>query len=47
MDAVTFSQFAASLALGILSVIVPLALFIGTVAGCVYVARWWLGRPKS
>jgi hypothetical protein len=38
---VTFAEFVASLLLGLLSVLVPLALFIGAVAVCVYVARWW------
>ena len=47
MDEVSFSQFAASLGLGILSVLLPLAMFIATVAGCVYVARWWIDRPKT
>jgi hypothetical protein len=38
---VTFAEFLASLLLGLLSVLVPLALFIGAVAVCVYLARWW------
>jgi hypothetical protein len=44
---VTFGQFAASLFFGILSVLLPLTLFVGTVAILVYVARWWLDRPRS
>jgi hypothetical protein len=44
---VTFGQFAASLALGFLSIVIPLAIFISMVAACVYVARWWIDRkPK-
>ena len=40
----TFGQFAASLGLGILSVLLPLAVFVTLVAGLVYVARWWIDR---
>jgi hypothetical protein len=43
---VTVGQFAASLAFGILSILLPLALFISMVAACVYVARWWIGRKS-
>ena len=39
-------QFAASLLFGILSVILPVIFFIGLVAVCVYVARWWIDRKK-
>lgn len=39
-------EFAASLLFGILSVILPLLLFIGMVAACVYVARWWIDRKR-
>ncbi len=38
-------QFAASLILGILSVLLPLVLFFTLVATLVYIARWWLDRP--
>ena len=38
---VSAAEFLASLLLGLLSVLVPLALFIGAVAVCVSVARWW------
>jgi hypothetical protein len=41
---VSFSEFVASLFLGLLSVLVPLALFIAAVAVCVYIARTWLDR---
>lgn len=41
----TLAQFAASLAVGILSVLLPLVLFFSLVAILVYVARWWLDRP--
>jgi hypothetical protein len=44
---VTAGQFAASLALGVLSVVIPLALFIGVVAACVWVARWWTSGPEN
>jgi hypothetical protein len=43
---VSIGQFAASLAFGILSIVLPLALFISMVAGCVYIARWWIGRKS-
>ena len=39
-------EFAVSLLLGILSVLLPLLIFISMVAGCVDVARWWIDRPK-
>jgi hypothetical protein len=39
---VTFTEFLASLLFGLLSVLLPLALFVAAVAVCVYVARWWL-----
>lgn len=46
---VTFGQFAASLGLGVLSVLIPLVVFVAIVAGLVYVARWWIdrGRPRT
>jgi hypothetical protein len=37
-------QFAASLLIGLISVLLPLALFIAMVAVCVSVARWWIAR---
>ena len=40
----SIGQFAASLVLGLLSILVPLVIFISMVATCVYVARWWIGR---
>jgi nitrogen fixation-related uncharacterized protein len=40
---VSLGQFAASLAMGLLSMLIPLAIFISMVALCVYVARWWIG----
>ena len=42
----SIGQFAASLAFGILSIVLPLALFISLVAACVYIARWWIGRKS-
>jgi hypothetical protein len=39
-------QFAASLVLGFLSILLPLLVFIAMVAACVYIARWWID-PKS
>jgi len=41
----TLAQFAVSLAVGILSVVLPLVLFFSLVALLVYVARCWLDRP--
>jgi len=43
---VTFGQFAASLVLGALSILLPLLIFISMVAACVYVARWWIDRKS-
>jgi hypothetical protein len=43
---VTVWQFAASLLFGILSILLPLVMFIATVAACVYVARWWIARKN-
>jgi hypothetical protein len=43
---VTFGQFAASLILGILSILLPFLLFISVVATCVYIARWWIDRKS-
>lgn len=40
----SFGQFGVSLLLGILSVLLPLVLFVGLVAVLVYVARWWVDR---
>lgn len=42
----TAGQFAASLLLGFLSILLPLVIFITMVAACVYVARWWMGRKN-
>ena len=39
-------QFAASLVLGLLSILLPLVIFISMVAACVYVARWWIDRKS-
>jgi hypothetical protein len=44
---VSFAQFAASLIFGFLSILLPLVLFIATVAACVCVARWWIDRKSS
>jgi hypothetical protein len=41
---VTFGQFAASLGLGIVSVLIPLILFFTLVATLVYLARKWTDR---
>ena len=41
-----FGQFAASLLFGLLSIVIPLAVFISMVAACVYVARWWIERKR-
>jgi len=43
---VSVGQFAASLALGFLSILLPLVIFISMVAACVYVARWWIDRKS-
>ena len=43
---VSLAEFAASLLLGLLSVTVPILLFIAAVALCVYVARWWIDKPR-
>ncbi len=43
----SFAQFAASLALGIVSVLLPLILFFGLAAALVYIARWWIDRTKT
>ena len=37
-------QFAASLLFGLLSIVLPLAVFIAMVATCVYIARRWMDR---
>jgi hypothetical protein len=46
---VSVQQFAASLVFGILSILLPLVVFISSVAACVYVARKWIDRssPKQ
>jgi hypothetical protein len=44
---VSFGQFAASLVLGFLSILLPLFIVISMVTACVYVARWWIDRKKS
>jgi hypothetical protein len=41
---VTFGDFATSLFFGLISVLLPLAIFISMVAVCVVVARWWIAR---
>jgi hypothetical protein len=43
---VTAGQFAASLFFGVLSILLPLVIFIAIVAACVYVARWWIDRKR-
>ena len=43
----TVGQFGASLLFGILSVLLPLSLFVAAVAVLVYVARWWIDRPRT
>jgi hypothetical protein len=43
---VSIGQFAASLVVGFLSILLPLLLFISMVAACVYVARWWNDRKS-
>jgi hypothetical protein len=43
---VSIGQFAASLVVGFLSILIPLLIFISMVAACVYVARWWIGRKS-
>jgi hypothetical protein len=43
----SFGQFAASLLLGLLSVLLPLILFIAAVAALVYIARWWIDRSSA
>ena len=40
----SFGEFAASLLFGVLSVLLPLLIFISAVAVCVYIARWWMNR---
>jgi hypothetical protein len=40
-------EFAASLLVGFLSFVLPLAIFIAMVAVAVYVARWWIARKGS
>ena len=39
-------QFAASLLFGMLSILLPLVVFISSVAVCVYVARKWIDRSS-
>lgn len=45
-DFVSVAEFLASLLLGLLSVLLPLGLFIGAVAVCVYLARWYIDRQS-
>ena len=40
----SIGQFAASLLLGLLSLLVPLILFVAAVATLVYIARRWIDR---
>jgi hypothetical protein len=44
---VSIGQFAASLVLGFLSILLPLLIFISMVAAGVYVARWWNERKTK
>jgi len=44
---VSVGQFAASLVLGFLSILLPLLIFISMVAACVYIARWWIDRKDG
>jgi hypothetical protein len=44
---VSIGQFAAALLMGLLSVLVPLLLFIAAVAALVYIARRWNDRSNS
>jgi hypothetical protein len=44
---VSFGEFAASLLFGLLSVLLPITIFILMVAVCVVVARWWISRGTS
>jgi hypothetical protein len=44
---VSAAEFAASLLLGLFSVLLPLAIFILMVTVCVYVARWWINRRSK
>jgi hypothetical protein len=43
---VSVGQFAASLVLGFLSILLPLLIFFAMVATCVYIARWWIDRKS-
>jgi len=43
---VSIGEFAASLVFGLLSVLLPLVIFISMVAIGVYVARWWIDRKS-
>lgn len=43
----SIGQFAASLLMGLLSVLLPLLLFIAAVAAVVYIARWWIDRSNA
>ena len=42
----TAGQFAATLLFGILSVLLPLVLFVATVAALVCIARLWIDRHE-
>jgi hypothetical protein len=43
---VNAGQFAASLVLGALSILLPILIVISMVAACVYIARWWIDRKS-
>jgi hypothetical protein len=43
---VSIGQFAVSLLLGILSVLLPVLIFISVVAVCVFIARKWIDRKS-
>jgi hypothetical protein len=43
---VSIGQFAVSLLLGILSVLLPVLIFISVVAVCVFIARTWIDRKS-
>jgi hypothetical protein len=43
----SIGQFAAAIVTGLLSVLLPLLLFIAAVAALVYMARWWIDRSKT
>jgi uncharacterized membrane protein YhaH (DUF805 family) len=43
----SFGQFAASLLMGLLSVLIPLLVFVVAIAALVYIARRWMDRSNS